>query len=79
MHAWVLTSGAGFAAVAREEHRIITVQVGTVLLDVFAVYFPKHFSTTTLLLPGGKNREADMLATAEISVLSYDILQGRLI
>lgn len=50
--AWVLTFGAGFAAVAREEHRIITVQVGTVLLDVFAVYFPKHFATTTLLLPG---------------------------
>lgn len=68
---------------AREEHRIVTVQVGTILLDVFAVYFPKHFATTTLLLPMGekkpKNREADTLTTVQISVLSFAFLQGRLI
>lgn len=54
MASLVLTSGAGFAAVAGKEHGIVTVQVGTILLDVFAVYFPKHFATPTLLLPWKK-------------------------
>lgn len=53
----MLTPEAGLAAVAGEEHRIVAVQVGTVLLDVFAVYFPKHFATTALLLPGGEKKK----------------------
>lgn len=53
----MLTFGAGFTAVPWQQDRIVTVQVWTVLLDVLTVYFPKHFATTALLLPGEKGEK----------------------
>lgn len=47
----MLTSGAGLAAVPREQDGVVAVQLRAVLLDVLTVDFPKHFATTALLLP----------------------------
>lgn len=47
----IITFRAGFTASPRQQHRIITVQSRAVLFDVLTVYFPKHLSTTALLLP----------------------------
>lgn len=64
----MLTFGAGFTAVPWQQDRIVTVQVWTVLLDVLTVYFPKHFATTALLLPGEKKKgETDTSITLQIS------------
>lgn len=63
----MLTPEAGLAAVAGEEHRIVAVQVGTVLLDVFAVYFPKHFATTALLLPRGEKKKKERQRSRHVS------------
>ena len=64
---YIFTFGAGFAAVSRQQNRLLTVGFGTVLLDVLAADFPEHLSTPTpLLLTHTSHTQSEQIHSSQV-------------
>lgn len=75
----MLTFGAGPAAVARQQHGALALGFRTVLFDVLAVDFSKHFAPASLLLPNRRRKaiEPDLFSTVSTARL-IDFIFSRL-